>query len=459
MPRVVAAAGVIIFAAAVWPITSAARPIQTVTIYDPNPQHIWNRLYSALLVRQDAKGAVFGASDLDPGPLLFSRHLLEPQSHRDAIRVLDEFLRNHGENLIHDPLKRAIFIRDLWPVFDWAVLRVPMKDGDPTYEPERRELQVRLAEILRRLALTRQEIAALPDNYAQSVNLGAFPKEYDPACPYRAFLPPDLFDQHGPWVQIQRNERPVAEQHVSYFAGRSRFLVFIRLPGGRKATYDYLRTLWESNRPLVASTDPTSPQPGFNLQLPTFPSGTQVALVRQMTLFDDRGSLRPAPITESIQIRLYRSIAPISSPPGDRNEFNESRGQQFYEIRLDRGLLLSGKNAGLREILRDEKERFLFNGIPFDELDEPKAKINWTAITPILQECSMCPHAPGIHSVNSRAVLLKPNPMQHEPGGELPARWWEQDGTLLWKADRTEWIALRKYWEQAQPNRTQESNR
>jgi len=448
--RVAIAAGVIILAAAAWQITaSASYPIPKISIYDPNPQHIWNRLYSVLLGRHDATGALFGANDLDPGPVLFSRHLLEPKSHRGAIRVLDEFLKMKAENLIRDPVKRALFIRDLWPVFDWAVTRVPMRDGDPTYDSEKRELQIRLAEILHRLALTQQEIEALPDTYAQAVSAGVFPKEYDPLHPDRAFLPADLFDPHGPWVPIQRTGPPVAEQHVLFFMGRSRFLIFIRLPGGRKATYDYLRALWESNQPLEASTPASPPQTGFNPLLPSFPAGTQVALVRQMTMFDDQGNLRAAPLTESVQIRLYRTVAASGGPTGHMTEFNETSGQQFYEIRLDRSLLFAGRTGGLREIGRDEKQLFLFNGIPFDQFDNPQTKINWSSRTPILQDCAMCHRAPGIHSLNSRAALLKPNPMQHETGNELADRWWEQDGTLLWKENRTEWAAMKSCWRQA----------
>jgi hypothetical protein len=452
MPRVVNLVLIIVVAIAIFTIVArASHPVPPVSVYDADPAHLWNRLYAVLLVRQDATGASFGADSLDPPLLAFSRHLLEPKSHRQAIQVLDEFLKTHGENLIHDPVKRAMFSRDLWAVFDWSVDRVSMRPSEPTYDAEKRELQIRLAEILRRLALTPKEIGSLPDNYAQAVASGEFPKEYDPAYPDRAFLPPDVFDQHGPWVATQSMDEPVAQQHLSFFAGRSRFLIFLRLPAGRKATYDYLRELWEFPQPWIARSDAPQ-QSDMNPALPSFPAGTEVALVRQMTMFDNQGNLVPAPITESIQIRVYRSLTrdPNDQPAGLDATLAKSR-QKFYEIRLDRARLFAGKTGGLREVGRDEKELFKFNVVPIDGLDDPKTKVDLSRITPILKDCVWCHQQAGINSLNSRATLLKPNSLQRDPGYELPPRWWEQEGTIDWKQKRGDWGLLSGYWK-AKPN-------
>ena len=428
----------------------SSHPLPTVSIYDPNPAHIWNRLYAALFVRQDASGESFGADALDAAPVVFSRHLLEKKSHHRAIQVLDEFLRTHAENLIRDPVKQAVLARDLWSVFDWSIERVPMNRGDPTYDDEKNELQTRLAEILRRLALRPQEIEALPNNYAQAVTSGRFPKEYDVRHSDRAFLPPDLFEPRGPWVLIQGTDQPPAEQHLTFFSGRSRFLIFIRLPGGRSATYDYLRKLWEYPQPWVNRSDPPE-QTELNPQLPSFPAGTQVALLRQMTLFDNQGNLQAAPITESVQIRVYRNVTPGNTQPTGMAAAVETSGQQCYEVRLDRGLLFAGLQGGLREIIRDEKELFLFNALPVDELDNPKTSVDWSRVTPILQRCAMCHREAGIKSLNSLHTLLKPNPMQHDAGNNLPARWWEQDGTLIWKKNRADWGLLNDFWKRTPP--------
>ena len=193
--------------------------------------------------------------------------------------------------------------------------------------------------MLRRLALTSKEVESLPDNYAEAVASGAFAKQYDPAHRDRAFLPPDLFEPSGPWVLISGNgSEPVAKQHVSEFSGRSRFLVFVRLPEGRKSTLDYFQTLWKVPQPWIPLS-PANDQIVVNPDLPQFPAGTQVALVRQMTLFDDRGNLVPAPITESVQIRVYRTITASKEERYESENFEELTargGQAFYEIILSR---------------------------------------------------------------------------------------------------------------------------
>jgi hypothetical protein len=155
--------------------------------YDPNPAHIWNRLDDALLIREGPTGAKYGADSLDPLLWRDTEHLLVQPSPARALRVLDQFLQTHAENLIQDSLKRAIFQRDLWALFDWSVQWGPDDEGEASYEKERQELQIRLAEVLRRLALTSKEIESLPDNYAEAVASGVLAKEYDPAHRDRTF--------------------------------------------------------------------------------------------------------------------------------------------------------------------------------------------------------------------------------------------------------------------------------
>jgi len=444
-------AGMAIFAAGV---LAHRHDSETVAIYDPVPTHPWNRLHAALFVRQDHNGTKYGQDSLDPLLWGFSTHLLESKSHRRAIQVLDEFLQAHAERLIQDPVRRAILQRDLWAIFDWSVARQPDRLGEPTYDVEKRELQIRLAEILRRLALTRKEIEALPDNYAQAVVSREFAGAYDPAHPDRPFLPPDLFDSHGPWIEmpgwdtLYHDPEPAAIQHVSFFSGRSRFLIFMRLPGGRKATFDYLRDLWNFPEPWIASTGGRY-QTDLNPALPSFPAGTQVALVRQMTLLDNQGNLVPAPVTESVQIRVYRSVtADNSEPQGGYEEAVRRSGQDAYEIRLSRPQLFAGKSGGLRAIGRDEKDFFIFNAQGGDQID-----VEWKRMPMVTQDCVMCHRGVGIVSLNSRHNLVKPNSLLRDDGGDYPPRWWENDGTIAWKEDRYDWFLLKSYWGSLSPSR------
>jgi hypothetical protein len=104
-----------------------------VTLYDLNPNHLWNRLHQALHVRLTDMGNPYKEQALFPGDQ--SHHALELDAflwhsrstylrfgvpHKTALAVLDEFLAKDGEKLVREPVKRAFLQRDLWAVFDWT---------------------------------------------------------------------------------------------------------------------------------------------------------------------------------------------------------------------------------------------------------------------------------------------------------------------------------------------------
>ena len=94
----------------------------TVERFDPAP----HGLHGTLRVRETAHDGWVGADSVDLILWSNSKHLLDGPSHRRAIEVLDEFVAQHAERLIEDPLKRAVLQRDLWAIFDWTCGR----DGD-----------------------------------------------------------------------------------------------------------------------------------------------------------------------------------------------------------------------------------------------------------------------------------------------------------------------------------------
>jgi hypothetical protein len=455
MRPLIALAGLILLGAALFisrtSISGSENIGEAVAIYDANPQHPWNQLYDAVHVREGPTGIRYGADSLDPLLWGSSKHLLAQPSHQRAMRVLDQFLQSHAENLINDPVKRAMLQRDLWAVFDWSVAREPEKEGAPSYDNERQELELRLVEVMRRLALTPEQIESLPDNYGQAVASGTFAKEYDPAHRERAFLPPDLFDPRGPWVCLTGNGRePLAQMHVTEFSGRSRFLVFIRLPEGRNATFDYLRTLWNVPQPWILMR-PEDDQVRLSFDLPQFPARTQVALVRQMTLFDSHGNLVPAPVTESVQIRVYRALTAEKENHLETDNFAAAiahSGQDVYEVRLSRPQFFANKAGGLRAVGRGEREFPIFR-MQGEDMIEPwtKSLIPLGQRMPtIVEQCPVCHSAGGINSLGSREKLFKPNPLQHDTAGGYLPRWWENDETISWKQSRYDWGLLKGYW-------------
>ena len=255
-----------------------------------------------------------------------------------------------------------------------------------------------LGEIIRRLALTEQQIRALPENYQSEVRAKAFPRSADAEHREAAFLP-DLFNPDGPWVCLgQPQGRPVASLHLEFFQGRSVFLVFLRLPEGRNETLHYLQELRRapSKWAPYPGFPPESPMRVRNPQPQQFPVGTQVALLRQMVLISDQGKFVPTHLTESVQLRVYRTI----DPDPRRNFINSGRfraQQDAFEFRLDRVKLLAGENS-VRTVGADEKEfpTFMTHGI--DDFESPTPPQD----APVFR-CQTCHYDPGVQSFISHS--------------------------------------------------------
>ena len=294
-------------------------------LYDTDPGHLWNQLHQILRVRTASGGSEHGFDAVDPLLWRETKYLLTGPSHARAIEVLDRFLASHGERLVRDPLKRAVFQHDLWAVFDW--LATP-SEGDSA---ARNSLMWRVADVMRGVALPRKDIETLPDTYEAAVASGAIVDR--PGAPrQRLGLPSDLFDPAGPWVGIGGSE-PIAAHHAAEL-GRSAFIVLWNVPGGAARTLEYLHSLWSFPQPFVPDGSFQFAKDGevratLNPALPPIPDGTQIALVRKMLLIDDAGVIVPSNIVESIQLRSFP-------------------GRAFAEVRFSRAALFAGTTGGLR---------------------------------------------------------------------------------------------------------------
>lgn len=394
------------------PKTSAApRPVSTDrvieaagwNIYHPDSQHLWNRLFRQFYRRMANDGQEYGHNTLDPLLWPETTHLLEGDSYQQALSVLDEFLATNGEAFITDPLKRAILQRDLWAVFDW--LTVQSVDG---YAVQRRELQQRLAQVIQRLALAQPEILSWPANYEAAITSGAFPPAYQ--TPDLGFLPPDLLQPESEWVCLGREGGPIAMTHTEEFPffGRSVFLIFIRLPEGRQATLSLLPVLNMEEQP------------------PLLPPGTEVALVRQALLIDNKGELTPSPIVESVELRHL--------------DYDHIR-QGFYEFKLDRARLFGGVAGGLQPV--DEEIPLFFSHGDVFQANIASYKVDIPGI------CPACHLGAGItESLLSYSRQRFPLPDQQLSilVETTPVR--EAETVIAWKQNHRTWQVLEGVWSQ-----------
>lgn len=429
--RIVAAAAI----CGAYCLAVAQNPMPEQAIFNSDPNHIWNRTYMCLFSRQSATGLAYGLDLLDPPLWAETRYLLTGASYRRALACLDEFLRTHAERQMQDPIKRAVLQRDLWAIFDWAAER----DDLPH---QRRDLEVRLTKVIRLLALKQDQIDRLPKTYEEAVATQQFPRAYDPRHPQKPFLPPDLFRLDGPWVCISAyGDEPTA---ITHFSGRSRFLIFMQLPGGRDITLAYIRRLRSWSAPLFINDSEGRPD-RLNLSLPQFPQGTQVGLVRQAFVINTEGKLVPTTLTESVQLRVYHTVT-TGSPYLHYINGPSSNDQDFFELRMQRAKLFANHDGGLAGVRPGEEDYPTFSTYGDDPLEDTHSLDEKSVV---LDRCLSCHSDSGIHSVQSRTQWVQSSQRTGEQRSDNIQKdpiVWETNVTIARKERQPEFKLLQKLW-------------
>lgn len=357
------------------------------TIYDSDTNRLWNRLNETLFERTAQDGKKYGLDELDILYWARTTNLLAGASYQQATNVLDEFIGSHGEKLVQDPLKKALLQRDLWALFDWAALRL-----NDDHKIERMELLKRLAIVIRRLELTTNEIASLPDNYtlAEKINLTDLPRA--------------LFSTNGSWINISiPNAFGLVPAHDLSFGGRSVFMVLFHDADGRKAGLDYLKQLAAVNPMYLPSRDTNPDDMTLNPHFPQFPANSQWALVRRMRVIDTDGKIQATRVVESIQLRTYLGSEYVVATNVDGTPGGEQiiPPQRFNEFQMTRPL---AKMISLGQKERDFTKVVFSSGFDLFQFSssEGEGSSSITNNLPIvLQTCVECHSESGIYSVNS----------------------------------------------------------
>jgi hypothetical protein len=418
-------------------------------IYDSDPDHLWNRLHAALLVRTGPDGKEYGHDRLEPILWHESDYLLKGKPAEQAVAVLEEFLRTRGETLLDDPLKRALLQRDLWLVANW------LSESNKPEDPARKRLAVPLAKVLRRLALTPEQIASLPDNYAAAVASKTFPGKFDPDKLEQAYLPPDLFQPDGPWVCVGRTDGRTAPLHLQSNANNpfsnSTFFVFLNLPAGREASLAFLKQLTGLKKPLFLR-EPRAPF--ANPEVPQLPIGTQLALVRRALLIDTEGRLVASSLTESVQLRVYRvAVVPKNVRDLDVPIEQARQRQAAFEIRLQRSALFAKEAGGLHDASAQRDFKTGFASHAWDEFQRERGSEPFPQraqpFPTIRHACYACHGSATVYGTMSfqryspaDEVLDDRSPPLFPVAAQTVAE--VERAAIKWKEQQPTWLALRK---------------
>lgn len=241
-------------------------------------------LYDVIMVRKDSDGNAYSKNEV--GPLIYGRSKFpfDDETFPKLTAAMERFnALSQARIEAYGTVKRALLQRHLWAVFDATM---PSDHKRAGYTDRRRATQEMLATLIRRVALTQAEIQALPDTLAATIKSGGFPQEHDRADRFKAFLPSGLDSKDSSWVCLGKAGNPDTD-HAMIDRWRSTFLQFVRLPGGRKATLEYIKTINDRE---------------------VFPVGTQFALIDQAFLISKEGKLVLSPIVNSIQLRAYLDV-------------------------------------------------------------------------------------------------------------------------------------------------------
>ena len=241
-------------------------------------------LYDVIMVRKGPEKRAYGRNEVGPFIYRRSQFPFDDETFPKLTAALERFNALSKEEIeSYGTVKRALLQRHLWAVFDATMPRPDSKP--PTHLDRRRKTQKMLATLIGRVALTKDEILALPDTRAATLKSG-YPQQHDPMDPFKPFLPADLYAKDSSWVCLGKVDQYNTD-HAGMARWRSAFFQFVRLPDGREATLEYIKKL---NAREV------------------FPVGTQFALIEQAFLASDEGKLVLSPLINSIQLRAYLNV-------------------------------------------------------------------------------------------------------------------------------------------------------
>ena len=401
-------------------------------------------LYDVLMTRYGPDGEPYARDESSPAIHLLSEFPFGDKTLKDFNTALDAFVALPQEAIeAYSVVERALLQRHLWEVFD-ATFPIPARWGQlAEYEGSNRELRElrlsvrkrlltqdrravfrpKIALLIQRLALTKEQILGLPNTRVATVKSGGFDQRHDPKDAVKPFFPADLYSDESSWICLGQVDDPIpADKHSGKLKWRSTFLSFMRVPGGRGETLNYLQKMSNEN---------------------VFPVGTQFALIEQAFLISDEGELVLSPLVVSISLRAFLDV---TRPPDGATILNVTRQsddghpkatQSVAEFVMQPRQLLQG-NAVMKAIgPHDHRYETGFDD-PFDGEADPfeTGKIpNETSHR--LNLCMRC-HVQGVSSIrtaNPRNVLRE----GASPKAIIRA-------TSLKKRDHETWKGLHEFW-------------
>jgi hypothetical protein len=290
-----------------------------------------------------------------------------------AYAVMKDPLYSHLRKALEDaldeketrsPLARALLQGDVWAAHDLLSRNYNFDGDEGKARRERRDkLVVLLARLVKKLALTPDEIKALPDNYAAAAGKGQLP---------------DVFAADSRWLEIGSDEER-AHDDAGDFRRVAR--VFVKPASPPKDAAAFIKGLRDHER-VVKDLD-------------------AFTLVTQNLLIDGDGKLVAGPLTYDVQVRTFV-----------RDKDGKVEKTEVKQFELSRRRFLAEPKTGGFEESDDQAPNYLpgpGNFYTFAVRDHPSPTPHDPILVKLPTRCAGCHGTTGVFSVP-----------RFDPEGKLP---------------------------------------
>ena len=416
--------------------SDAVQPIDS-PIYSDDPADPWNRIFHALFTRtfesrvsdefpDPAAGPflpigqtspirvsarTFERTEIGDGPIdpLYcppatsvegSRQLLVEPQYSELTAALQEAI---NETRPRSPLARALMQSDLWSAYDLIHWDLFPQDRGTILDAHKKTISDLMAQFIKKLALSPQEIGSLPDNYAV-------------ARPHDSL--PDLFSANSDWIELQYFPDRLHDSQAEF---RRVSRVFIKPSHPPANKQEFLNSLRNEN--AEAS-----------------PELAGAVILIQPLLIDSQGRLTPSHLTTDVEVRLFQ---------WSNNGAFQKTDVHTYE--LSRRLLLDQPATGGFEVQDENSPAYLSNGGSYGFAEEIALSANGgdephlPVVVKLRARCAHC-HAENLTLLMTFAFIQPPHtsppPVKQLDRSAHQAAEYDIDQ----KSKRAEWRALHAYF-------------
>lgn len=329
---------------------------------------------------------------LYPGSLdgAAARLVLRDPNYAEFTKALREAILDKGAR---PPMARALMQSDLWSAYD--IFYVPFLPADEKTLGARRRLVVDLlARLIRKIALTPDEIKALPDSYA-----AAMPQ----------YSLPDVFHQNSGWIEVQWFPQ---RQHDSDAGFRRVSRIFVKPSHPPSDVQKFL-----DERPGQNAADLDG-----------------IVLVMQLLLVDNQGNVRPTALTNDVRVLHY-----------DRTPEGAFKKTAMQVWEASRRLLVRDPSSGGWVAEEEDSPSYAVENYKFVN-NYFETGIGQTQVGPPVQvklrtRCAACHRDNNLTQVRTFAIALPPHPPRVRQLD--PAKYEEAEFDISEKIKRKDFESLR----------------